>query len=135
MYKHLLLPMDDSPSSEAAARSGVNLARQLKARLTALHVEVPARTLAQAPPPRPGAVSHGMLDYVRRVAQVAGVECHLVCERGDHPYEVIVDCAQRLGCDLIVMASHRRGTLQALLFGSQTQHVLAHCGLPVLVVG
>jgi nucleotide-binding universal stress UspA family protein len=75
-----------------------------------------------------------MLDYARRVAQAAGVECDVVCERGDHPYQVIVDSAQRFGCDLIVMASHRRGTLEALLFGSQTQHVLARCGLPVLVV-
>lgn len=135
MYKHLLLPMDGSASSESAARSGASLARQLKARLTALHVEVPARTLAQALPPYAGAASYGMLEYARRVAQAAGVECDLVCERGDHPYQIIVDCAQRLGCDLIVMASHRRGTLQALLFGSQTQHLLAHCGLPVLVVG
>ncbi|WP_257385440.1 universal stress protein [Tahibacter caeni] len=134
MYKHLLLPMDGSPSSESAARSGARLARELNAKITALHVEATARPRAEAPLPRAGAAPHGMLDYARRVAQAAGVECDVVCERGDHPYQVIVDCAQRLGCDLIVMASHRRGTLEALLFGSQTQHVLARCGLPVLVV-
>lgn len=134
MYKHLLLPMDGSPSSESAARSGVQLARQLNAKITALHVEAPARSRADGAPPREEAASHGMLDYARRVAQAAGVECDVVCERGDHPYQVIVDSAQRFGCDLIVMASHRRGTLEALLFGSQTQHVLARCGLPVLVV-
>lgn len=134
MYTHLLLPMDGSASSESAARSGARLARQLNARLTALHVEITGRTRAEAVAPHAGAAPHGMLDYARRVAQAAGVECDLVCERGDHPYQVIVDCAQRLGCDLIVMASHRRGTLESLLFGSQTQHVLARCGLPVLVV-
>ncbi|MBN8739033.1 MAG: hypothetical protein BGP24_10280 [Lysobacterales bacterium 69-70] len=134
MYRHLLLPMDDSASSEACARCGVQLARQLNARITALHVQAPARPRADGSVPPGGADSHGMLDYARRVAQAAGVDCDIVCERGEHPYQVIVDSARRLGCDLIVMASHRRGTLEALLFGSQTQQVLARCGLPVLVV-
>ncbi len=134
MYRHLLLPMDGSASSESSARCGAQLARQLNARITALHVQSPARSRADGTPPHDEAASHGMLDYARRVAQAAGVQCDVVCERGEHPYQVIVDSAQRLGCDLIVMASHRRGTLEALLFGSQTQQVLARCGLPVLVV-
>lgn len=134
MYKHLLLPMDDTPSSESAARSGAHLAKQLNAKITVLHVKAPARSRVEGAPARSEAASQGMLDYARRVAQAAGVECAVVCEHGDRPYRIIVDCAQRLGCDLIVMASHRRGTLEALLFGSQTQNVLARCGLPVLVV-
>lgn len=134
MYRHLLLPMDGSPSSESAARSGVRLARQMNAKITALHVEPLARTPGDAPP-GDGERSCSMLDYARRVAQAADVDCDVVRAAGDHPYEVIVDSARRLGCDLIVMASHRRGAIEALLFGSQTQHVLARCDLPVLVVG
>jgi nucleotide-binding universal stress UspA family protein len=130
MYTHLLLPMDGSPSSESAARSGVRLARQMNAKITALHVE--AR--AEGKPSEDRAQAYSMLDYARRVAQAAGVDCDVVCASGDHPYRVIVDSAQRLGCDLIVMASHRRNAIEALLFGSQTQHVLARCNLPVLVV-
>lgn len=132
MYRHLLLPMDASPSSESAARSSVRLARQLNARITALHVQSPplrpARRIAE-----PDAAC-GVLDYAKRVAQAAGVACDAVCVAGDPPCQTIVDYAHRLGCDLIVMASHRRGTLEALLFGSQTQNVLARCSLPVLVV-
>ena len=63
----------------------------------------------------------------------AGVEYGMIRAAGDRPHEVIFSSARALGCDLIVMASHRRGTVGALLFGSQTQQVLAHCDLPVLV--
>jgi nucleotide-binding universal stress UspA family protein len=131
MYRHLLLPMDTSPSSESAARSGVRLARQLNAKITALHVQPPPSRETAA---RGAAATCGALDYARRVAQAAGVDCDVVCVAGDPPYQTIVDNALRLGCDLIIMASHRRGTLEALLFGSQTQNVLARCNLPVLVV-
>jgi nucleotide-binding universal stress UspA family protein len=50
------------------------------------------------------------------------------------PYKAIVDTAERNGSDLIVMASHGRRGLESLLIGSETQKVLTHCRVPVLVV-
>jgi nucleotide-binding universal stress UspA family protein len=52
----------------------------------------------------------------------------------DLTYRAIVDAAGRHGCDLIVMASHGRKGLAGLLLGSETQRVLLHASVPVLVV-
>jgi nucleotide-binding universal stress UspA family protein len=54
-------------------------------------------------------------------------------ETSDHPYEVIVQVAERAGCDLIMMASHGKRGVKALLLGSETQKVLTHSRIPVLV--
>ena len=51
----------------------------------------------------------------------------------DHPYEAIIGAAQDKGCDLILMASHGRRGIQGLLLGSETQKVLTHSKIPVLV--
>jgi nucleotide-binding universal stress UspA family protein len=52
----------------------------------------------------------------------------------DEPYRAIISAAERHGCGLIVMASHGRRGVQALILGSETQRVLSHSQLPVLVV-
>jgi nucleotide-binding universal stress UspA family protein len=49
-------------------------------------------------------------------------------------HEAILEAAERLGCDLIAMASHGRRGLAGLLIGSETQRVLTHARLPVLVI-
>ncbi len=51
----------------------------------------------------------------------------------DRPYEAIIGTASAKGCDLIVMASHGRKGVAALVLGSETQKVLTHCKVPVLV--
>jgi len=51
-----------------------------------------------------------------------------------NPYEAIIEEARARHCELIVMASHGRRGLEALLLGSETQKVLTHCQIPVLVV-
>jgi nucleotide-binding universal stress UspA family protein len=51
-----------------------------------------------------------------------------------HPWEAILDHAKAQQCDLIVMASHGRRGVAALLLGSETQRVLIHSSLPVLIV-
>jgi nucleotide-binding universal stress UspA family protein len=53
---------------------------------------------------------------------------------GERPHRAIVDAADRLSCDLIVMASHGRRGFQRMLLGSQTQRVLVQAGVPVLVI-
>ena len=51
-----------------------------------------------------------------------------------HPWEAILDHAKAQQCDLIVMASHGRRGVAALLLGSETSRVLTHSEMPVLVV-
>ena len=53
---------------------------------------------------------------------------------GDNPYEQIIDKAEENDCDLIMMASHARRGLDAMIFGSETVRVLKHTKIPVLVV-
>jgi nucleotide-binding universal stress UspA family protein len=65
---------------------------------------------------------------------VAGVPCHAHTVEALHPWEAIIDYAQRMECDLLVMASHGRRGVSALLLGSETQKVLTHTKVPVLVV-
>jgi len=64
----------------------------------------------------------------------AGVPCQSHTVEALHPWEAIIDHAKRLECDLLVMASHGRRGVSALLLGSETQKVLTHSKVPVLVV-
>ncbi|KAG0777666.1 hypothetical protein G6F22_011715 [Rhizopus arrhizus] len=66
-------------------------------------------------------------------AQALGVPCTTEMRESDTPYQVIIDIALTQGCDLIAMTSHGRSGMAALLLGSQTQKVLAHSTVPVLV--
>jgi nucleotide-binding universal stress UspA family protein len=67
-------------------------------------------------------------------AQMAGVACEGFTVEALHPWEAILDLAKQKECDLIVMASHGRRGVAALLIGSETSRVLTHSSLPVLVV-
>jgi nucleotide-binding universal stress UspA family protein len=123
MFKHILMPTDGTTRSEAAVRFGMRLAKAHGARATALTVvDVGQRARARA-----------HLDFVEHVAKGSGVACDVVTEHGDKPYEHIVAAAHKLGCDLIVMATHAREGVEALVLGSQTQKVLARSKVPVVV--
>jgi nucleotide-binding universal stress UspA family protein len=73
------------------------------------------------------------LAEMSEAAAQAGVPCDTVLERSDAPYESIIQVAGQKGCDLIMMASHGRHGVGALLLGSETQKVLTHSKVPVLV--
>jgi nucleotide-binding universal stress UspA family protein len=123
MFQHILMPTDGTTRSEAAMRFGMRLAKSHGARATALSVvEVGQRSRARA-----------HLDFASDVARANGVACELLTEHGDKPYEHIVAAAQKLGCDHIVMATHAREGVEALVLGSQTQKVLARSKVPVVV--
>ena len=66
-------------------------------------------------------------------AKSAGVACDTLHVEHDHIYEAIIDVASARRCDLIVMASHGRHGISALVLGSETVKVLTHCKIPVLV--
>jgi nucleotide-binding universal stress UspA family protein len=143
MFKHILLPTDGSRLSDDAIRMGVQLAKVVNAKVTGFHVmpefhvftyktEMLEDTKDEfARDSKAHAAQY--LNVVQSAADVAGVPCDIASAIHDHPYEAIINAAQEHGCDLIVMASHGRKGVQAVLLGSETQKVLTHSHIPVLV--
>ena len=148
MYKNILLPIDGSQLSLRAAQHGIELAKALNARVTAIMVTTPwAIQFAREPAVVvPGVVvpqteydlrteqaACNCLRVVTDEARSAGVPSKALHVRHRDPYVAILDAARREGCDLIVMASHGRRGLTGLLLGSETVKVLTHSQIPVLV--
>lgn len=143
MFKHLLVPTDGSPLSEAAIRVAVTFGKGFQARITGFHaipeyrifthridmLEDTQERFAQI------AEQHAerYLGMIAQAAKEAGVPCDTIHVTSDHPYEAIIRAAEERNCDLIVMASHGRAGVQGLLIGSETQKVLTHSRIPVLV--
>jgi nucleotide-binding universal stress UspA family protein len=143
MYKHILLPTDGSELSAKAVRDGVRLAKEIGARVTALHVTAPfypselspsALTAhAQEHQAQAEESARRALGAVEEAARAAGVACTTVHRVSDGPFEEIIQAATDCGCDLIFMASHGRRGVKAMLLGSETNKVLTHSKIPVLV--
>ena len=145
MFKNILVPTDGSEQSQAAVRTAIDLARLHGARLTGVHV-IPDYHLLIAYEGAFDPITEerieeearsraaGYLAYVEEQATRAGIPCRTVCETSDHPYDAILRTADAEGCDLIVMTSHGRKGLAAVLLGSETRKVLTHARIPVLVV-
>ena len=143
MYRHILLPTDGSELSATAVRDGVRFAKEIGARVTALHVTPPFHPTELTPSvftahleeheARAKASARRALDDVTAVAGAAGVACTTLHRESLSPYEAIIAVAGEAGCDLIFMASHGRRGVAALLLGSETSKVLTHSKIPVLV--
>ncbi|KQQ97435.1 universal stress protein [Massilia sp. Leaf139] len=143
MFKRILLPTDGSELSSRAGLAGVSFAKEAGAQvigMTALPgyktftanadmIESTEDEYLAASEARAGK----WLAAVSDAARDAGVECATVLVRADDPHEAILRTARDRGCDLIVMASHGRRGLGGLLLGSETQKVLVHSSIPVLV--
>ncbi|HEV7390488.1 MAG TPA: universal stress protein [Burkholderiales bacterium] len=147
MFKHILLPTDGSKLSDRAVQRGIELAEAVDARVTAVHVVPEFRMMADESFVLPTSVdlksryekeakarALKMLDKIAARAQAAGVAYEGVVVVGETPYEHIIETARKRKCDLIMMASHGRRGLSALLLGSETSKVLTHSKVPVLVV-
>lgn len=143
MYKHILIPTDGSELSNTAVRQGIELARDMKADVTVLTVSPTFRTLTGDPFMATCTPEHyrrecddqaqRWLALADASARSAGVRCDTVHVEHDYPYEAIIDTAGKEGCDLIFMASHGRRGMAALVLGSETNKVLTHSKIPVLV--
>lgn len=143
MYKRILLPTDGSEASARAIQAGVDFARELGAEVVGMTATPPFRIFSmdtrmlEDTPERyatdAAARARQLLDPIEAAARAAGLSCRLEQVESDQPWQAIIDTAQRLGCDLIAMASHGRHGLSGLLLGSQTQKVLVHSAIPVLV--
>lgn len=144
MYTHLLLPTDGSPLSDVAIDHGVALAAQLGARVTILTAVEPFRAfnlsqelMADVRESYDRSARQGaerLLQTAAAKAAAAEVEATTVIGQDEHPHASIIQTAGEAGCDLIVMASHGRRGVSALLMGSETQKVLTHSTIPVLVI-
>lgn len=144
MFSHLLIPTDGSETSEKAIRKALEIARDGNARVTGLHVIQPFHvgaykvdTIEETRPfyeAEALAAARRYLDVIERGAKELGVRVDTHVVTAEHPYEAIIDAARTHNCDLIVMASHGRRGVKAVLIGSETQKVLTHSAIPVLVL-
>jgi nucleotide-binding universal stress UspA family protein len=144
MFKHILLPTDGSPLSEVAVKKGVQFAKSIGARVTGLYVIAPFRLFGrrgemisdskQQYEKDSQADAQSYLSVISAAAKEAGVTYDGVADTNAHPYAAIVEAAEKRGCDLIMMASHGRRGVQAVLIGSETTKVLTHTKIPVLVL-
>jgi|SRR5512135_2470812 nucleotide-binding universal stress UspA family protein len=145
MFKNILIPTDGSEQSQRAVRTGVELAKLHQARITGIHV-IPDYHLLIAYEgafdpvteerieEEAKARAESYLAFIRKTADEAGIPCDTICETSDHPYDAILKTADARGCDLILMTSHGRKGLAAVLLGSETRKVLTHAKVAVLVV-
>jgi nucleotide-binding universal stress UspA family protein len=146
MYKKILVATDGSPLSKKAVRSAIDLAATLGAELVALYV-VPRYPVSYFE----GGVTistqdvariekqwsdkgQTVVDAVRAAAEAEGIKSRAVVARSDLVAESILSAVKKYKCDLVVMASHGRRGLKRILLGSETQHVLTHSSVPVLVL-
>ena len=144
MYKTILLPTDGSALSEKIIPTAIDFAKLTGGKIIALYVVQPF----PFPTVTDGGVgidagvyeqqmndaAHQHLNKVGDQARAANIPFEGIVTLSPSPYEEIVETAAKFNCDLILMASHGRKGLNKLFLGSETQKVLAHTTLPVLVL-
>ena len=146
MYKRILIATDGSPLSDKAVETGLSLAGLSGASVVALKV-VPRypRSYFDGGLPVDAAdikriekqwsdAAQELVNKVKARGTAEGVSVKTVIAKSDLIAEAVIAAAKKHNCDLIVMASHGRKGLKRLLLGSETQHVLTHSHIPVLVL-
>jgi nucleotide-binding universal stress UspA family protein len=146
MFKNILVPVDGSELSNAAVKHACMFAKETGARLTFYFAKPgysPAYLSGEVALADVGMQeaflatidrqAKAILGDAARAAANAGVEHETLSSEFDSPHAGIIAAAENQGCDLIFMASHGRRGASALLLGSETQKVLTHCRIPVLV--
>jgi nucleotide-binding universal stress UspA family protein len=146
MYRHILVPTDGSRLSLKAATHAIALAKAMRARLTGFHCspEYPLPIYADGvifEPQAPEEYQAQCRKEAERIlralavkARAARVPFNSAHAFSSSPWTAILAVAKKTRCDAIVMASHGRRGVSALVLGSETQKVLTHSKLPVLVV-
>ena len=146
MFQHILVPTDGSDFSNKAVTTAARLAHSLQAKLLLLHVRSPIESPHHV---EGGALTHlggkivmqeiedeerRLLDAALELAAADGTAAETAFVAGYSTYDAIIRIAREQHCDLIVMASHGRSGLSGFLIGSETQEVLTHTTIPLLVV-
>jgi nucleotide-binding universal stress UspA family protein len=143
MFKRILLPTDGSEQSQRAILAGIAFAKDLGGEVVGLTVIPKFHTFTYKTDMLEETKQEYVVDSQKRAAQHlefiadaardAGVSCRTEQAVSDDPYEMIISTARDRQCDLIVMGSHGRKGVKGVLLGSETQKVLVHSGIPVLV--
>lgn len=146
MYKRILVATDGSPLSKKAVNSAIALAALTEAELVALKVvprypvsyfegslPLPAKEIARVEQ-QWAENAQAMVDAVQKSALGKGVKVRAITVKSDIVSDAIIAAAKKHKCDLIVMASHGRRGIKRILLGSETQQVLTHTQIPVLVL-
>jgi nucleotide-binding universal stress UspA family protein len=145
MFKHILVPTDGSQLSQETVKQAVVFAKEIGARITVFYAkpEYPVTYYGEGAlidPTTPEKFAEladeqaqEILGFVTTLCQEGGVECTKLTLTNDVPYEAIIQAATDSNCDLIFMSSHGRRGISALLLGSETNKVLTHSKIPVLV--
>jgi len=140
---NVLVATDGSPISERAVETAAQLAARVGARLTVVTVEAPypysavgeSSAIAGADyQAKVGAAASARLARAKEIAAAAGVDCRTSLQEASDVYRGVIAAAEQTGAGLLVVASHGRRGLSALMLGSETQKLLAHTTVPVLVV-
>jgi nucleotide-binding universal stress UspA family protein len=145
MFKHILIPTDGSRTAAKAITAGVNLAKEMGARVTGFHAQEPLplhihgegyvadKALVAEFEKRAGDFAAKCVAEVADAAKSAGVPFEGVVVKSQSPHKAIVDAANKQKCDAIFIASHGHKGLTGLVLGSVTQKVLVNTETPVLV--
>jgi nucleotide-binding universal stress UspA family protein len=142
MFKRILVPTDGSELSNKAIAAAIDLAKSLGATVVGMTTLEPYSysNLSEYRPEtlddyesRMDQIGAERLGRIADAAARAGVPVETVTAKSFSPFEAIIDTAKGKSCDLIIMASHGRRGLNAVLLGSETQKVLTHTGIPVMV--
>jgi nucleotide-binding universal stress UspA family protein len=146
MYKRILVATDGSTLSKKAVVDAIGLAATCGAELVALKV-VPRYPMAYFEGSIPMNAkdvarietqwandAQAAVDLVKKMAEAKGVKAKAMVSRSDVVSDAIIAAAKKQKADLVVMASHGRKGIKRLLLGSETQQVLTHCHVPVLVL-
>jgi len=148
MYKSILVPTDGSAFSDKAIKEAAKLAKELSSKVVlfyaAPHYDSPlvseGFSIPNWPEARQTAIKETEAEAKRLLASaarnvnLAGLSVDQQLAVSDSPYEAIIEAANEFQCELIIMASHGRRGLSGILLGSETQKVLTHSSIPVLVV-
>ena len=143
MFKNILVPTDGSDLATKAVEQGILFAKEIGAKITAVTVTEPFHLLSVAPSQleytpieckkHAKAQAEKVLGAVSAAANSAGIVCETFHVEHEQIYQAIIDAASARNCDLIVMASHGRRGVSAVVLGSETIKVLTHSKIAVLV--
>lgn len=146
MYERILVATDGTKLSKKAVTSAINLAALCGAELVALKVvprypqsyfeggmALAAEDVAKVEKTWSDE-GQAVVDAVLKSASAKGVTTKAIVVKADVVSDAVLATARKQSCDLIVMASHGRKGIKRLLLGSETQHVLTHATIPVLVL-
>ena len=143
MFKHILVPIDGSPVAHQAVDKARAIACAFRSSVTLIHVIDP-----YAYDGRGAGIASGQFDYLqaatvqaneaicaaREVFEARGMVVKGSVVEGHSVYQAMLEAAETLEADLVVMGSHGHRGLENLVLGSVTAQVLSHAHLPVLVV-